>query len=64
MKGTIIGHTPKQGKKTFGYSLFLGRDENGKQLRQVKRGFQREKEAEDALRQALEEYGKALGDAR
>jgi integrase len=55
MKGAIISHKPKQGKKTFGYSLFLGRDENGKQLRQVKRGFQRECDAEAALRQAIEE---------
>jgi integrase len=56
MKGTIIEHTPKRGKKTFGYSLFLGRDENGKQLRQVKRGFAREKDAHEALRKAIEEH--------
>ncbi len=43
MRGTIIEHTPKRGKKTFGFSLFLGRDENGKQLRQLKRGFATEK---------------------
>jgi integrase len=55
MTGTIIQHTPKRGKKTFGYSLFLGRDENGKQLRQVKRGFARKSEAEAALRAAIEE---------
>jgi integrase len=54
MKGTIIEHLPKRGKKTFGYSLFLGRDETGKQLRQVKRGFRREKDAQDALRNAIE----------
>ena len=54
MKGTIIEHQPKRGKKTFGYSLFLGRDENGKQLRQVKRGFKREKDAQEALRKAIE----------
>ncbi len=59
MKGTIISHQPKQGKKTFGFSLFLGRDENGKQLRQVRRGFAREKDAEEALRAAIEEHGKA-----
>jgi integrase len=55
MKGTIIRHQPKRGRKTFGYSLFLGRDENGKQLRQLKRGFKREKDAQDALRKAIEE---------
>ena len=55
MRGTIIEHTPKQGKKTFGYSLFLGRDASGKQLRLVKRGFAKESEAETALRKAIEE---------
>jgi integrase len=55
VRGTIIEHQPKRGRKTFGYSLFLGRDGNGKQLRQVKRGFQREKDAQDALRKAIEE---------
>jgi integrase len=55
VKGTIIEHTPKRGRKTFGFSLFLGRDETGKQLRQVKRGFRREKDAEEALRKAIEE---------
>jgi integrase len=59
MTGTIIEHKPKQGKKTFGYSLFLGRDENGKQLRQVKRGFRRERDAQDALRKAIEELERA-----
>jgi integrase len=56
MKGTIIEHQPKRGRKTFGYSLFLGRDENGKQLRQLKRGFKRERDAQDALRKAIEEF--------
>ena len=53
MRGTIIEHQPKRGKKTFGYSLFLGRDENGKQLRQLKRGFARKSDAEQALRDAI-----------
>jgi hypothetical protein len=30
MRGTIIVHQPNRGKKTFGYSLFLGRDEYSK----------------------------------
>jgi hypothetical protein len=55
MTGTIIQHKPKKGRKTFGYSIFLGRDETGKQLRQVRRGFSTEKEAQRALRDALEE---------
>jgi integrase len=56
MTGTIIQHKPKSGRKTFGYSLYLGRDESGKQLRQVKRGFTTEKEAQKALRDALAEH--------
>jgi integrase len=56
MKGTILTHQPKKGRKTFGYSLFLGRDETGKQLRQVRRGFAREKDAHDALHKAIEEW--------
>jgi len=55
MRGTIIEHQPKQGKKTFGYSLFLGRDETGKQVRQLRRGFKREKDAQDA------DVGKGIG---
>jgi hypothetical protein len=53
MRGTIIEHQPKRGKKTFGFSLYLGRDESGKQLRQVKRGFARKTDAEQALRDAI-----------
>jgi integrase len=55
VRGTIIEHTPKRGRKTFGYSVFLGRDEAGKQLRQVRRGFKREKDAQNALHKAIEE---------
>jgi hypothetical protein len=40
-------------QKTFGDSLFSGRDENGKQLRKVKRGFTCESEAQQALRDAI-----------
>jgi integrase len=54
--GSIIEHQPKRGKKTFGYSLFLGRDENGKQLREVRRGFTRKADAEQALRDAILEH--------
>jgi len=53
MRGTLIEHQPKRGKKTFGYSIFLGRDEKGKQLLRVKRGFAKKSEAEDALRDAI-----------
>src|SRR5215467_7458538 len=57
MTGMIIQHKPKIGRETFGYSLFLGRDENGKQSRKVRRGFATEKEAQKALREAIEEHG-------
>ena len=59
MTGTLLTHKPKRGKKTFGYSIYLGRDENGKQLRKVKRGFARESEATQALALALLELHKA-----
>jgi integrase len=59
MRGTIIEHQPKRGRKTFGFSLFLGRDESGKQLRQVKRGFARKSDAEQALRDAILERQRA-----
>jgi hypothetical protein len=51
----MIEHTPNHGKKTFGYSLFLGRDENGKQLREVRRGFACKADAAAALRAAIEQ---------
>ena len=49
MTGTILEHVPKTGRKTFGYSLFLGRDENGKQQRQVRRGFPTKLEAAEVV---------------
>ena len=52
-RGTIIERQPKTRRKTFGCSLFLGRDENGEPLRKVKRGFTRESEAEQTLRDAI-----------
>jgi integrase len=58
MKGTTIKYTPKRGKPTFGYTFFAGRDENGKRIQKVKRGFATKAEAEAALRQAIVDHQK------
>jgi integrase len=58
MRGTIISHTTKGGKKSWGYTFFAGRNEAGKRIQKVKRGFARKGDAEEALRQALEDRGK------
>jgi integrase len=55
VKGTTIKYTPKRGKPTFGYTFFAGRDESGKRIQRVKRGFATKAEAEQALRKAIEE---------
>jgi integrase len=56
MKGTTIKYKPKKGKPSFGYTFFAGRDQNGKRIQKVKRGFGTKKEAEDALAKAIEEH--------
>jgi integrase len=59
MKGTTIKYTPKRGKPTFGYTFFAGRDENGKRIQKLKRGFATKGEAEEALRQAIADHQKS-----
>ncbi len=54
MKGTTVRYTPARGKPTFGYSFFAGRDESGKRIQKMKRGFATKAEAEEALRTAIE----------
>jgi integrase len=58
MKGSTIKYTPKRGKATFGYTFFAGRDENGRRLQKVKRGFATKAEAEEALREAIAAHQK------
>jgi integrase len=58
MRGTIIEHVCKNGKKSWGYSFFAGRDENGKRIQKLKRGFPKKGDAEEALRTAIEEHQK------
>lgn len=53
MRGTIIEHVCMNGKKSWGYTFFAGRDENGKRLQTVKRGFAKKGDAEEALRTVL-----------
>lgn len=54
MRGTIISRVDKSGRKSWGYSFFAGRDESGKRIQKVKRGFAKRGDAEKALAAALE----------
>jgi integrase len=58
LKGTTIKYQPAKGKPTFGYSFFAGRDEAGKRVQKVKRGFSTKAEAEEALRLAIADHQK------
>jgi hypothetical protein len=58
VRGTIIAHTTKSGRKSWGYSFFAGRDEKGKRIQKLKRGFAKKGEAEDALRKAIADHQK------
>jgi ATP-dependent helicase/nuclease subunit A len=58
MKGSTIEYQPARGKKTFGYTFFAGRDESGKRIQVVKRGFETRTKAEDALREAIAAHQK------
>jgi hypothetical protein len=58
MRGTIISHTTKSGKKSWGYSYFAGRDETGRRIQKLRRGFARKGDAEAALRKAIEDHQK------
>ena len=50
MRGTIIKYEPKIGRPTFGYSFVAGRDENGKRVQIMRRGFDKKSAAQEALR--------------
>src|SRR6516164_5808180 len=56
MRGTIISHTTKSGKKSWGYSFFTGRDETGKRIQKLRRGFAKKGDAEETLRQAIDDH--------
>jgi integrase len=55
MNGTIFKRKLPSGHVTWGYSLDIGKDENGKRVRPQKIGFDRKLDAEIALRQKLNE---------
>jgi integrase len=59
MRGTIVSRTGKDGRKSWGYSFFAGRDKQGKRIQKLKRGFARKGDAEDALRQAIADHQRA-----
>jgi hypothetical protein len=50
-------------KADFRLCFYSGRDESGRRLQKVKCGFASKKEAEEALRIALEAAGKSPGSA-
>jgi integrase len=55
MKGTIFKRTLPSGRLTWGYSIDLGKDQNGKRIRPQKIGFARKGDAETELRHKLNE---------
>ena len=58
MRGTIVKYEPKTGKPTFGFYFVAGRDQSGKRIQVKRRGFAKKSDAEDAMRQAIEEHQK------
>jgi integrase len=56
MRGTIISRKGKDGKKQWGYSFYVGRDEDGRRVQRLKRGFDKKAAAEAALRAAIEDH--------
>lgn len=55
MTGCVFKRKLPSGTITWGYSIDCGKDENGKRKRIFKAGFERKKDAEDALRKILNE---------
>jgi integrase len=55
MKGCVFKRTLPSGTVAWGYSIDLGKDENGRRKQIFKSGFKREKDAADALRKKLNE---------
>src|SRR5215469_18314650 len=56
MIGTITKRARQDGKPAWGYSFFAGRTLAGKRIQITKSGFDRRKEATDALRKAIEQH--------
>src|SRR5512141_1968998 len=55
MNGTVFKRKLPSGRVTWGYSIDIGKDENGKRVRPQKIGFNRKVDAETALRHKLNE---------
>jgi integrase len=55
MNGCTFKRTLPSGRITWGYSIDAGKDEKGDRKRVFKSGFDRKKDADDALRQKLNE---------
>jgi integrase len=56
MNGTITKRPRSDGKTSWGYSFFAGRDESGKRIQVTKSGFATKREASDALRAAIAKH--------
>ena len=57
--GTITKHKLADGRISWGYSFFAGRDEAGKRVQPKKGGFETRKDAADALSEALAKHNAA-----
>jgi hypothetical protein len=55
VNGCVFKRKLPSGTVTWGYSIEIGRDQNGKRKQLFKSGFAKKKEAEDALRIRLNE---------
>jgi integrase len=55
MKGSIYKSVAPNGRTTWRYQIDAGRDQNGKRIRYSQSGFRLAREADDALREKLQE---------
>src|SRR4051794_33075097 len=64
MTGTITKTKLKTGRFSWGYYFLAGRDEAGKSQQINKQGFETKREAEEALRAAIERHNNASGQSQ
>ena len=55
MKGSVFKSVAPNGRVSWRYQIDAGRDENGKRIRISESGFRLEREADDALREKIQE---------
>jgi len=64
MKGTVYKNVTRAGTVSWRYQIIVGRDEHGKLQRESKSGFALERDADDAMHEAIEEAKKQRGMVR